>query len=319
MVTVTRLAAILILPVFAAQISLAASYDIQAPTKKILVSVQDAHVIVNGSAQKTRITLNDSAETSYAVMHDGETVTIKLKEGLQSSSDSKKKLIEIQAPAQVLEVHAFEGEITLSKWNDEALLHLQKGRTFVSDVKGDVKVHNITGDIVIDGCTGKLEVDSFKANATIKNHNGDLRLENFMADAVVDNLKGVVNVSQGQGSFKITKSSGAFQFDQAKGILNVVQFAGRVEGTTQDGPVNINMTSETEVSVRSQSGKVTVHSPSVGGVFLNLATQEGDIYAPTYLKVNREGSQKSLRARMKGESQKGTVFVRSQEGGIFIR
>jgi hypothetical protein len=64
---------------------------------------------------------------------------------------------------------------------------------------------------------------------------------------------------------------------------------------------------------------VTVQAPPNSGASLNLTTQEGEITVPSYLKVNRDGSQKSLRAHLKGDGQKGSIFVRAVEGSIIIR
>ncbi len=287
--------------------------------EKLMITVPEAQVIINHKAiPKMRIVLNDAAEIEYQVFQDSEHVSIRPREG-SFATDTKKKVIEIQSPSVAVEVHLVNGDVQINDWLQEALIHVQKGQIVANRSKADFVLHSLGGEILVNQHIGKIEIDSFRSVVNVKELSGDLKLDSFMGDSSLESVKGVLNVSQGQGTMKILKSSGAMQFDLSKGVLNVVQFAGRVEGVSQEGPVNVNMTQETEVSIRSQSGKVTVHTPSEGGVFLNLATQEGDIYAPQYLKVNREGSQKSLRARMKGEAQKGSIFVRTNEGGIFVR
>jgi hypothetical protein len=117
----------------------------------------------------------------------------------------------------------------------------------------------------------------------------------------------------------MTGSAGTFKFELGKASLNSQNFSGRVEGQTQEGPVNILMSADGEVNVKSQSARVTVQTPKASGAWLSLSTTDGDISGPSYIKVNREAGQKNLRGRLNGDVQKGSIIVRSQEGAIIIR
>lgn len=288
-------------------------------SQKLLISVPDAQLTVTHKNQpKLRIELNEAAESEYQVTQEGDLMMVRLRES-GKNSDAKKKMIEVSGPSVGLEVHIGQGDVQLKDWLQEALLHVQKGKIIAHRNRNDLILHVLSGEIEVQQQQGRIEIDSFKAGVQIRDLQGDLKLDNFMGDSVIDSVKGALALSQGQGNLKLTKGAGSLQFDQTKGVINILQFSGRVEGVSQEGPVNVVMSSETDVNVRSQGGKVTVHAPPAGGILLNLASQDGEIYAPTYLKVVREGSQKSLRARLKGEAQKGSIFVRTAEGAIFVR
>jgi len=293
-------------------------------TDKILISVPEAVMNFQATNSKTlRINLADAAAEDYVLTNEGGVYQIRPKDPVAKENfgqwTPKKRLIEVQGPAVPLEIHAFDGQIQLTKWSKEALIHVQKGRVVSKEGSGGILLHSQSGEIQVLDHQGRVEVDAYKANVTIRNLNGDANIENFSGETVIDKAKGFLSFNQGQGVTKILASSGTVQFEVIKGVLNIQNFQGRVEGQTQDGPVTVTMAPEGEVSLKSQSGRVTVQAPKESGAALNLTTQEGDIVVPNYLKVNREGSQKSLRARLKGDAQKGSIFVRSQAGSIIIR
>lgn len=293
-------------------------------SEKILISVPEATVSVQASGSKSlRVNLAEGAHEDYGVRIIGSQIRIEPKEASQNGFlvklTPKRRIIEISGPAIPLEVHLFEGQIQLNKWAKEALLHIQKGRITSRDGNGTLVAHSQSGEIQVLDHQGKLEVDAYKSLITVKNLNGDADLENFAGEIQVDKAKGFLALNQGQGNAKITASAGTLQFELSKGILNVQSFQGRVEGQTQEGPVNVSMATGAEVNVRSQAGRVTVHTPANSGAYLNLSSAEGDIYVPQYLKVGRDGSQKVLRGRLRGDTAKGSVVIRSQEGSIIIR
>jgi len=296
--------------------------------EKILISVPEAVIHVQGtsqgsSAKTLKINLNEGASEDYMIRMEGSVIRIEPKEASQNGflvkPAAKKRSIEISGPSVQLEIHAFEGQIQLAKWSKEALLHLQKGRILSREGAATLIAHSQSGEIQILDHQGRVEVDAYRSAVIVKNLNGDADLENFSGETNVDKTRGFLSLNQGQGNTKITASSGTLQFEVSKGILNVQSFQGRVEGQTQEGPVNVSMASEGEVNIRSQNGRVTVHTPADSGAFLNLTSVEGDIQVPNYLRVVREGSQKALKGRLKGSTQKGSVVVRSQEGAIVIR
>lgn len=293
--------------------------------ERILISVPEAVLSVqtNPAMKTMRISMVDGAQEDYQVTFTDGVIDIRSKEASSKENFgrwmAKKRIIEIQGPSLPLEVHLFDGQVNLQKWSKETLLHVQKGRVVVKDSLGTTKIHSQSGEIQVLDHQGRVEVDTYKANVLVRGLLGDADLENFLGETTVEKGKGFISVNQGQGSAKILSSSGTLQFELVKGILNSQNFSGRVEGQTQEGPVNIQLANDGEVNVRSQSGRVTIQSSASSGAALNLTTIDGDIIGPNYLKVGRDGFQKTLRGRLKGDNQKGSIVVRSQDGAIILR
>lgn len=306
----------------------AAAAVVEIPFKgndKILISVPEATVVVQSAPAKAlTLRLSERAAEEYSLNTVSGQIRIEPKEPLSKEKFARpisgnKRTIEIQGPSLPLEVHLLEGQIQLSKWSREALLHVQKGRIVSREGSGSLSVHSQTGEIQISDHQGPVNVDTYKASLAIRNLTGDADVENFAGETLLDKARGFLSLSQGPGNGKVLGSGGTLQFEVTKGLLNVQAFQGRVEGQTQEGPINLTLAPEGEVNIRSQSARVSVQAPPQSGASLNLTSAEGEIVAPNYLRVNRDGSQKTLRGRLKGESMKGSVVIRSQEGSIVIR
>lgn len=291
---------------------------------KIIISVGEAqiNVVTNPQSKSFRLTLSEGAQEEFAIERRDRQLRVVLKnqgnrEDLAKFSN-KKRSIDLIGPSVPLDIHLFEGQVMLSKWTKDALVHVQKGKVILKENSGAVTAHVQKGEIQALDHQGKLTIDSYAANAVIKNLNGDLNLENFSGDSVIEKAKGAFSLNQSQGSLKISGSSGSMNFEVGKAQLQSLGFAGRIEGQTQDGAVVITMGPESEVRVRSQSGRVTVSGAGIGA-YVNVASVEGDVFAPNYMKVNRDSTGKSLRGRLRGDVQKGSISVRSQEGAIVIK
>jgi hypothetical protein len=309
-------------------IAQAATYDL--PLKnlesgaKILISANEAQVNVTqvSNSKNIQIVLHDSANEQYMVQSAINLIEIKSRSSDREQfgkAAAKKPLIEVRGPSMPIEIHVLEGSITLSNWNKDAILHLQKGKIIAKNGEGSLLLHSQSGDIVVLDHQGRVEIDSYKASITVKNLNGDAELENFTGETLVEKAKGGLSLTQGQGSAKVVSGSGSLQFDLIRGSLSAQKFQGRIEGVTADGPVTVSMVSENDVNIRSQTGKVVIHSPSNSGATMNLVTNEGDLNLPQSFKANRDGGKKSYRGRLRGADQKGSITVRSQEGVIVVR
>lgn len=294
-------------------------------SERLLISVSEAviNVQANPTMKSWKIQLIDGAQEDFQITVNEGLIEIKSREVVSKEDfgkfPAKKRIIEIQGPPLPLEIHAFEGQISLNKWTKEALIHLQKGRIAVKDSAGTLKIHSQTGEILITDQSGKVQVDTYKASVVIRALMGDLDLDNFSGETLIEKSKGFLSINQGQGSAKVLSSQGNLQFELLKGLFQSHHFLGRVEGQTAEGPVSITMATEGEVNIKSQSGKVTIQTAPKAGSILNLTNAEGEIFVPNYLKVSRDGSQKSLRGRLKGDVQKGSIIVRSQNGSIIIK
>lgn len=307
------------------QFVFAAGYDLPIKgTEKIVIQASEAHVIVTSSAQANlRINMPDQEANNMAVMTSDQTIFIQsktptTKEGFGKTS-GKRNVIEIQGPSVPLEIHLMDGQVTLNKWMKETLVHLQRGKVSSKDGLARLVAHVQKGDVTVAGHQGRVEVDVYQGNALIRDLGGELDLQNFSGDSTVEKSKGFLSFVTGGGTTKVSSSSGTLQFEAVKGTWISQGFQGRVEGVNKEANVSIQMSSESDVSIKSQAGRVTVKAAPGVGALLNLSAVEGEISVPSYLKVARDASGKSLRGRLRGDQPKGSITVRSQEGSIAIQ
>ncbi len=297
----------------------------------LLISCEEATVtLVGGPQAKLKIVLDPVGESlvEFASSNDGNSDYFQIRDKASrpkmkqtgKHDDSKNHVrIEISGRSLPAEIHLREGQVTLQKWQKEVYAHVQKGKIIAKENSNSLVLHMQKGEIAVTDHQGKLLIDSLQASAMIKELKGDLEAQSFMGDLTLEKFSGSGAINANQGSVKVVGGSGSLQFELQKANLQSTQFDGRVEGQSQEGSVAIQAGKDPDVNIKSQTGKVSVSTTANSGALLNLSSAEGDVIVPAYLKVSRDGSVRSLRGRLKGESQKGSIFVRSQEGVITVR
>lgn len=291
--------------------------------EKLLIKLADAHVsLLQTNSAKLKITLRE-----------GEPLDVEVKNGViqianldqdvfvSAGNNSKRKnsVIEISGPSLLADVHVYEGQISAQSWSKDVLLHLQKGKIQTKDCIASLKLHSQTGEISAQDNQGRLEINTYKAKISARNHDGAMTIDNFAGETVLEKNKGAIELNIGQGNAKLTQNAGALQFDVQKGNLNVLAQAGRIEGQNGEGSLTLASAGESDVNVKSKSGRVVVQTPAGTGPLLNVSTAEGELALPGSLRPNHDGSGKSFRGRMAGSGAKGSVVVHSQQGSIVIR
>lgn len=235
----------------------------------------------------------------------------------KASSNSKK--IEISGPSVPVEINLRGGVVVAQKWQKELKITMTEGRVNLSNGAGEVQAHLLKGDINISDHNGKVIADSYSGGVHLKNIQGDVDASLFAGQLVLDKVKGFSNITTSQSQGRVLQSSGTLQFENGKGNLTFQNFQGRLEGQTVEGGVTISAVADSEVDIKSKSGKVSIQIPPNLGASLNLLTMEGDIIVPSDLKVTKVGTEKSVRGRMRGDAQKIAVSVRSQDGLISVK
>lgn len=227
--------------------------------------------------------------------------------------------IEISGAPIPTEISLRHGSVVAQKWTKDLKVSLTQGRVSSLNGTGSLQVYVQKGDVNIQDHLGKVEVDSYNSSVAFKNIQGDIDLDLFSGQAQFEKIRGFLSLTTQQANSKINQGSGTIQFENGKGSLNVQIFQGRVEGKNQEGSVSVMMPLDSETDVKTKSGKVSIQLPPGSGAHLNLLTTEGEIYVPSELKVNKTATEKSVRGRLRGDAQKGSVFVRSQDGIISIK
>jgi DUF4097 and DUF4098 domain-containing protein YvlB len=240
------------------------------------------------------------------------------KNALSKSAGLMRK-IEVIGPSLPLEVHLRDGTVTLQRWTREAKVSVIQGRVNSQNGAGALQISVQKGDIMVGDHKGKVSTDSYSGNTGIKNVQGDVEAQLFSGQLVIEKVKGFVVVGTQQATGKVVQSSGSLQIDNGKGSLTVQAFQGRIEGQTTEGPLTVSFLPESEINLKSKSGRIHIQAPANSGASLNLLTVDGEIDVPREVRVVRLSSEKSVRGRLRGETQKGSIVVRSQEGSIIVK
>jgi hypothetical protein len=298
-----------------------------AINERIMISISEGNINITTSpqAQNVKIAFSEGIEADYSIEKTEGKLEIRSRDQLSRAdfgkTGKKKRDIEIVAPpSSALELHLLEGSANISKFSREVLAHVQKGHLTIKECQGaNLTLQAQKGDITVIDSQGRMLLDSYAASVSVKGFIGDIELQNFSGETLLEKSKGFISLVLGSGITKVQSSSGSLQFELAKGILNSILFKGRVEGQSGEGAVSVNLAAESDLNLKAQSGRVTVQTALNSGTLLNVSSEEGEIYGPSYLKVSRYGGAKHLRGRLKGDSQKSSVVVRGQEATIIIK
>lgn len=222
--------------------------------------------------------------------------------------------IEVRTALRPVELALRKGTIRADNFAAPLQVHVQTGDVQINGGSGDVGVVHQDGSLNIKSHQGKLRAESFQGRITVQDSSGSAEIENFSGETNVTRHEGGLQIVSLRGTSKIVGLKGRLQFWQGRGGLQVDDLTGALVGQSQQGPVKASILGEAEVKVTTGEAPVVLTLRD-SGARLNLATQDGNIAAPNYLKVNDLGSQKTLRGRLKG-SQHGVVEVRTDAGSI---
>jgi DUF4097 and DUF4098 domain-containing protein YvlB len=320
----------IILTLIMIQSSLSFAGVVEVPLEglqRLVLKGWDAQVTFTGTPSKNlRISGVDDVLTPglYIVEKKGGVLEVHMNEWTskvdwkEQALKKQRKVLEISGGALPIDVYLKEGVVQLTRWSKEARVTMAQGKVASADAQGplDINLHN--GDINIQQHSGKLKVEQYQGNITIRQFQGDLDLVAFGSPVLIEKSKGLMNLNTQNSPTRVVQSSGTLQLENGRGVINIQQFQGRLEGSTQEGSITATVQADSEVHLRSQSGRVQLQLPPASGAALNLLSQEGDIYVPNG-KVNRSATERSFRGRLSGDTQKVSVTVRTQEAPIVIK
>ncbi len=315
-------------------LSLAQAKTFELPVQegdRLILKGLAAQVVLTAQPGATQIRvggLDETAAPGHFMMYRREhTIEIRMtefetkadwREAMGKISNFQKK-IEIVGPALPLEVHLRDGSVVLQKWTKEARINLVTGRVSSQSGAGALQVSVQKGDINITDQNGRVSTDSFGGNTSIKDIQGDTEAQSFSGNLTIEKVRGFLSLNAQQATVKVNQSSGSMQFENGKGPFIVQGFQGRIEGQTGEGNLNIGFLPDSEISLKSKSGRIIIQAPANSGASLNLLTVDGEITVPKELRVNRLTGEKSVRGHLRGGEQKATILVRSQDGSIVVK
>lgn len=297
---------------------------------RIVVVGLEGHVQLVGQPNAAKLRVTGIDETNepgqFSLERKDRVLFIKMQEYSDKnewkaalSKAAKRKPLEFVGASVPVEIQLREGHVSSQKWSKELKISLVKGKVTSTGGSAALTVQLQNGDVSVQDQSSKLIADIYKGHLLVRNLQGDLEGSVFAGGMTIEKSKGVLSVNTTQAAAKVVQSSGTLQFENVKGTVVAQQFAGRVDGQTLEGAVNIGIVPDTDVHVKSTSGRVTVQTVGGSGAMVNLLSTEGEIVVPGELKVTRSATEKSVRGRLRGGEQKGSIVVRSQEGTIVVK
>ncbi len=299
--------------------------------EKILIKGTEAQVVLNPSpANQVRIDgVDDSGSPgTYGVFRKGKVIEIRMNESLDKTTGSEEfrkglsaraPKIEIAGGVVPVEVQVRRGSVTGQRWSQDLKLSLIQGRVQLQQGVGSVNAHVLKGAVQISEHKGRVLVDSYEAQVQLRGIQGDGEVRLFSGSLLGEKWKGFWTLQTQQSQVKLQDVQGTIQFENGKGGFQVESLLGRLEGQNQEGVVSAQLSLDSELDIRTKGGKIQVQLAAGSGAALNLKTDEGEIYVPSDLKVVRTGAEKSVRGKLRGDAQRGRVFVRAQDATISVK
>lgn len=269
---------------------------------------------------------NSTAPGAYRAERRGNQIHIVMTEydskrdwkSILSQKSNRKKIIEIKGPAIPVEIHAREAVLNINQWPNKVDAHLVNGK--INSQQGrDLSFSFNSGECNVSDNQGYLKANVSQGQINVKNSQSDGDMQVQSGQINLEKTNGHWNINTQNANVKVNQGAGVLQIDNQKGIWNVSKYKGRVDGQLRDGNINMSLLEDSEVNIKSQSGKIQIQVPQGAGSMLNLLSFEGDLYLPGDLKANRGGNEKSYRGRLRGDAQKISVTARSQEGLIILK
>lgn len=106
---------------------------------------------------------------------------------------------------------------------------------------------------------------------------GDVAMRSASGDVLVDRAAGTVTIHTASGDVQATRIDGDVRINTASGDVAIGFCAGPVAVRTASGDVKLNAVAADQVELASASGDLTVAVVPGRGVYLDLASNSGDI------------------------------------------
>lgn len=284
---------------------------------KILADKLNLRLSGSKSGSEVKINLNAAADGLYTVNIQGTEILIvpKPEAILPISGEAN---IDIQASSLTANVKIKSGSVQVQSWPKDLFVNLFSGSVLSREGAGELTIMSQKASITVQDHKGKVVLDSYSGDIQAKSIEGDMLLESFSGDVTVDSAKGHFKLVSGQASVRVLNGEGQLNLDLSRGSLNTNNFKGRVAGEARESQVFVRMHQESDVNIRTQSGKLTVQSAPGVGPYVYLFASEGDIYTPGYIKVERDTSGRYARGKIRG-SGGGSIVLRAVDGSLVVR
>ncbi|MCB9026822.1 MAG: DUF4097 family beta strand repeat protein [Bdellovibrionaceae bacterium] len=226
--------------------------------------------------------------------------------------------IQIQGAAKPLNIWWQEGELNLSRWNQPIKVVQQKGKVSLTDFESSASIFINQGEVYLTRVKGSVDLESYKAIYQVNNYDGNMKLDSFSGKLKLDNLSGSLNIANHSGRVDILNSKGSLDFKMAQSKIYIKNFNGDIQGKTESGSVEAELSGTANARIHSVDGPVSLSLPQ-SAASVNIGSKKGQLIAPQYLRSQQWSSLKTISGQLRGKDEGGRIYVRSEGGSIRIR
>lgn len=234
-----------------------------------------------------------------------------------ASGGAPKFHLEISAPPVPLDMAWRNGKVVIENWAANVRVGMQDGSSQVIGGQGDLKITGHDLEIRVKNRSGKVAVESYSGKVTIESCKGSIEVENFNGETLLAQNEGHQEFHGFKTPLVVNGGRGKVEFETVRGPIKIANFQGNLKGTSDEAPVTAKISQSDEVRITTQSGAVTLDLPG-SAASLSVASVEGGISGPSYLRSEQLAGQRVMRGRLRGSAD-GSVVIRTQSGPIRVR
>lgn len=225
--------------------------------------------------------------------------------------------MQISGPPKALDLALRDGTLKIDNWSAPLKIYAQKGSVTINGGEGELTLGIQEGQVNLNARKGSTSIDSYAAKISSRSGEGGLRVVNFSGNTNIEAHQGAVDLNGYQGEFDVSKGRGRVDFDVDRSTVKINGRSGDIRGQSGQGALIATTSGQAEVRVTTKEGNVSLNMAG-SGAQVNIGTEEGQIYAPNYLRLSRLPTMKLMQGRLRGK-ESGQVYVRSESGSIRLR
>lgn len=303
---------------FLCSMSLAAEWEIPAQEiQEIQFRGRAAKLMVQrakGAAIRVSIVSPDEIDWEKKVVNN--TLSIAGPENRGSVDDTK---ITVEIPQSVTRSDFVFEDVRADIYSvSRLMLTTLKGKISGFSTGEGVRYFMQKGEIQSFEHTGGLEIESYGGKVMINDGQAALKIRLFSGELAINKNQGPLNLESQNVQAKINGQQGNTNLQWGKGNLSLMEFAGRLEGLSRDGQLQLQLKPDAMVDLQAERGKVSINLPSDSGASVNLRTVGGGISVPGPLRAGREGRFRVAKGKLPG-SAKGNIIVRGEDASLVIK
>lgn len=203
--------------------------------------------------------------------------------------------LEIEGPSVPAVISWREGDLRLARWQSDIEAAFLKGQFRSDHMKGQLKLQAVEAQI---------QIRSFQGELSLKGENGRVEL---------NDVNGTVDINWLRGNLSAHRIAGKIHLEWPSGSASLKQLNGTLKANGSSTNWQISALAPSELEVSSQSG--TVDLKWRGGAKVFLSTSGGTFKVAKGWTVENRDKGTVVETTI-GNSPRGSIFVRTQEGNI---